>query len=73
MTAADKFTWINDSISNGKTVLIHAIYRTTKVTPKAAASFAAAGRPIFKLVNDSLYMSAGKSYVCVDFNGITIQ
>lgn len=63
--AAGAFEYINNSLKGGKTVYIQTALRTTKVTPKVAASWEKSGHQLFKLVNDVLFMAQGKGFVCI--------
>jgi hypothetical protein len=71
--AAETFAWITDALASGKTIYVATALRVTKVTPKTAAQFAAAGRPLFKADDKSLYMSVGRRYDCIDYCQITAQ
>ena len=70
---AETLSWITDALASGKTIYVATALRVTKVTPKTAAQFAAAGRPLFKADDTSLYMSAGRRYDCIDYCQITAQ
>ena len=70
---AEILSWITDALASGKTIYVATALRVTKVTPKTAAQFAAAGRPIFKASEKSLYMSVGRRYDCIDYCQITAQ
>jgi hypothetical protein len=71
--AAETLSWITDALASGKTIYVATALRVTKVTPKTAAQFAAAGRPFFKVSGKSLYMSVGRRYDCADYCQITAQ
>jgi len=73
MTAAEKLSWITESIAAGKTVYVQTVYVTMTATPKTAAKFAKAGCDLFKIKGESLYMSRGKGYDCIDYCGITVH
>ena len=60
-------TWIEDRITEGRTVYITTNTRSTKITPKTFHRFAAAGTPVFKDDGKSTYMIRGNSYDCIDF------
>ena len=64
--AAAKLEWINNAISSGRTVYVCTMTRSTKVRAKDVAKFDAIGRPLFKISGESLYMSFGKRYDCID-------
>jgi predicted nicotinamide N-methyase len=72
-TPAEILSWITDALASGKTIYVGTPLRVTKVTPKTAAQFAAAGRPIFRASEKSLYMSVGHRYDCIDYCQITAQ
>lgn len=42
-------------------------------TPKTAERFAAMGRPVVKVIRDSIYVSSGKKYLCHDYSAIRTQ
>jgi hypothetical protein len=71
--AAETLAWITDALASGQTVYVSTASRHTKITPKTAAQFAAAGRPLFKASDASLYMSVGRRYDCIDYCQITAQ
>lgn len=72
-TPAELLAWMNDSLASGQTVYVSTALRTTKVTPKLAQRFAAAGYPVFRASEKSLYMVAGRRYDCIDYCRITVQ
>lgn len=57
---------IKAAIEAGKTIYVSNYMHTWKVSPKTWAKFEAIGKPVFKVVDDSLYMASGKGYVCVN-------
>jgi len=71
--AAETLAWITDALASGKTIYVSTALRHTRITPKTAAQFAAAGRPLFKADDKSLYMSVGRHYDCIDYCQITAQ
>jgi hypothetical protein len=70
---AETLAWITDALASGKTIYVSTAWRGTKVTPKTAQQFADAGRPFFKVSGESLYMSVGRRYDCIDYCQITAQ
>ena len=63
-TAAEKaFSFVNASLADGKNVYVSTVYRSTRVTPKLAARWRLAGRPVFYLKDGALMMNAGKGAV----------
>lgn len=70
-TPIETLAWITDALSSGKTIYVSTATRVTKVTPKIAQQFDAAGRPIFRASDKSLYMSVGRRYDCIDYCRIT--
>ena len=70
-TAAETLGWITNALASGKTICVATSTRVTMVTPKIAAQFAAAGRPIFRASDKSLYMAVGRRYDCIDYCSIT--
>lgn len=73
MTATEKLARIEAALAAGSTVYVSTMTRATKITPKNAAKFVAAGMPILKVVGASLYMVEGRRYVCADYAAITIE
>ena len=67
MNAADKLNKITEVLNAGRTVYIRTALRNIKVTAKNVRDFAAINRPLFKVSGDSLYISSGKRYDCIDF------
>ena len=62
-TAHEKLTWIEDRLAEGKTVYICTYTRATKITPKTAARWAAAGNILIKVdASGSLVMARGHHY-----------
>jgi hypothetical protein len=70
---ADLLAWITGSLASGQTVCVSTALRTTKVTPKLAQRFAAAGYPVFRASEKSLYMVAGRRYDCIDYCCISFR
>lgn len=70
MTAQEKLNKVNEMIAMGYTTYFCTAYRAIKVTGRTVANFKKAGRDLFKVSGNSLYMSAGKRYDCVDFCSI---
>lgn len=71
MNAKDELAKMLDFLKAGGTIYISTHLRTTKVTQKHIDKFEASGRPLFKATADSLYMSVGKRYDCIDWCKIT--
>jgi hypothetical protein len=71
MNAADKLAQIVEALKSGRTIYVRTMTRATKVQPKHLAQFDAIGRPLFKVAGNSLFMSSGKRYDCIDYCGIT--
>lgn len=72
-TPIETLAWITDALSSGKTIYVSTATRITKVTPKIAQQFNAAGRPVFRASDKSLYMSVGRRYNCIDYCRITVR
>lgn len=72
-TPAEILAWITNSLESGKTIYVSTATRITKVTPKIAQQFNAAGRPVFRASDKSLYMSVGRRYNCIDYCRITAR
>jgi hypothetical protein len=73
MTAREKLSAIESALAAGRTVYLCTYTRATKITPKNAARFAAAGRPIVKATDEHLYMVEGRHYVCADYCAIRFE
>ena len=75
MTATEKLDLITSALDLGKTVYLTTYTRATKITPKNAMRWNAAGRPIVKVSRDgsSLWLASGRSYVCADLCGIVVE
>lgn len=73
MTATEKLEKITAALDAGSTVYLQTYTRTTKITAKNAAKFAAAGNPVVKVKGSSLYVIEGRRYVCADYCGIAIE
>jgi hypothetical protein len=72
MNANDKLTKILETIDAGKTIYVRTALRATKVTAKNVREFDAINRPLFKVSGNSLFMSFGKRYDCIDYCSITV-
>jgi hypothetical protein len=72
MTITERMQMISDALDSGKTVYISSATRVTKVTPKTAKKFAAINRPVFKVASDSLYMTSGNKYLCINYCSISV-
>ena len=73
MTAQEKLSKLLSVLADGKTVYISTALRCTKVTEKDVAKFEEIGRPLFKVSGNSLFMSFGKRYDCIDYCKVTAQ
>jgi hypothetical protein len=72
-TPAEILSWITDALASNKTIYVDTANRITKITPKVAQQFDAAGRPVFRASDKSLYMSVGRRYDCIDYCRITAR
>jgi hypothetical protein len=72
-TPAEILSWITDALASNKTIYVATATRITKITPKVAQQFDAAGRPVFRASDKSLYMSVGRRYDCIDYCRITAR
>lgn len=70
-TAQQKLDKINEALAEGATIYFSTMTRHYKITQKTVARFAKAGMPLLKVSGDSLYMASGRSYLCMDYCGIT--
>ena len=70
--AKNKLDKILEVLAAGRTVYVRTCTRATKITQKNVRDFDAINRPLFKVSGDSLYISAGKRYDCIDFCTITV-
>ena len=73
MTANDKMAKILEVLAAGRVVYISTALRSIKVTNKSVKDFEAINRPLFKVSGESLFISSGKRYDCIDFCRITVQ
>lgn len=73
MTAAEKLAMVENAWKYGKTVFFSTQLRAHKFTAKAAAAWAATGKPLVKVKGNSLYILERKSYVCADYCAIQVQ
>lgn len=73
MNAEQRIAKIIETIESGKTVYVYTSLRVVKVTPKTFKKFADSGRPLFKAAKDSMWMSFGNRYDCIDFCKFTVS
>lgn len=73
MTAAEKLAKITDTIDAGGTVYVRTCTRSTKVTAKDVARFAAVGLDLFRVKANSLFIAAGRRYDCIDYCHLTFE
>ena len=73
MTAQEKIDKILETVRAGKTVYITTYTRSTKIDQKALNRFEKAGAVLLKAHGDSMYMAAGKKFVCIDYCAITTE
>lgn len=71
MTAQEKLNRINELLDTGATIYISTCLKSTKITSKNRAAWEKTGRPLLKVVKDSLYMGRGKTYDCIDYCDIS--
>ena len=57
------FAFINLSLAQGKNVYVGTQLRAFRVSPKLAAKWEAAGKPLFRLKGGSLLMRSGRNSV----------
>lgn len=72
MNAEQKIAKILEVINSGKTIFVCTPLRATKITKKTIAQFEKIGRPVLKAKGDSMYMTSGNGYVCIDYCRITV-
>lgn len=72
-TREERHVAITTAIAAGQTVFVMTARGAIKVTPKTAAKWDAAGRPVFKFSKGSLFVASGRRYDCIDFNHIQIE
>lgn len=65
--ASDVLKWIEDRISEGRTVNISTALKVIEVSPKTYKQWQDSGSKLFKLSNngDDLYIARGKSWDCI--------
>lgn len=73
MNATQKLTVIEFALTVGVTVWFQTYGRNIPVSPRTAAKWTAAGRPVVKASGNSLWIGRGKSYDCADLCQITFQ
>lgn len=61
-------------IADGKTVMLSTCTRVTKITPKTAARFEAAGVPVLKnsKIDGHLLVASGRSYVDAQYTNVFV-
>lgn len=72
MNAQEKFDWIINNLEQGKTVYIQTFTHNIKTTPSNFHRWKGLGKDLFKVKNNDLWMASGRSYVCINYCGITI-
>ena len=72
-TREARFAAITAALAAGQTVYVMTARGAIQVTPRAAAKWEAAGRPIFKFANGSIFIGSGRRYNCIDYNHIQIS
>ena len=73
MTAQEKITKILQQLKDGKILYFSTSLRVIKVKQKDVDKFEAIGRALFKASNNSMFISSGKKYVCIDYCQITVE
>jgi len=73
MTAQEKLTAILTAIQSGRTIYVSTMTRATKIRKADVAKFDKIGRPLFRVQGNSLYMSVGKRYDCIDYCQVTTE
>lgn len=73
MTAEAKLALIEGALAQGSTVYLCTYTQAIKITPKNAAKWASANRPIVKVSGDSLWVARGRGYDCADYCAIRTQ
>jgi len=71
MTAQETVNKIYNLIAEGHTVYITNYLRSHKLNQATVDKFSAIGRPVLKAAGNSIFISSGKKYVCVDWCQIT--
>lgn len=66
-SAQAKLDWILSRIRDGYTVHIHTPYVQVPVSARTITKWEAAGRPLFKLVGNNLFVGRGSRYDCIDY------
>lgn len=69
--ATARLAKILETLAAGRVVYIRTALKAIKVTQRNVKQFEDAGRPLFKVSNNSLFISAGRRYDCIDFCTIT--
>ena len=72
MKAQEKMDQIIQHINKGRTVVISTCTRAAKIDTKVINRFKNVGRELFKVDGNSLYMSRGKHYDCIDYAKINV-
>lgn len=73
MNAKEKVEKLLDLIERGATVIFSTYTRGYKIDKKTVSRFSAAGIPVLKATEKSIFMASGKKYLCMDFCAIRIQ
>lgn len=72
MTAQEKMSGILSAAKDGKTIVISTTYKAIQITQKNIDAWDKAGRSLFTVKGDSLYIGRGKYYDCIDYTAIKI-
>ena len=70
--ATAKLDYINGHLAAGRTVYLCTYTSAVKITAATVAKWAAANRPLLKVVGGSLLVGRGRSYDCHDFSAIRV-
>jgi len=66
-TPEQKLEAITKALNNGQTVYVNTELKSTKITSNNYKKWVAKGIEMFKATEKSLYIRAGKKFVCIDF------
>lgn len=66
MSANSRLARIERALALGHEVHMYTYTKTTVITQKCYDSWQESGRPLFKIVGDSLFIGRGRHYDCVD-------
>lgn len=70
MTAQQKLDRINQMLNEGWDCYICTAYRATRITPRNAAKWAAAGRALLCVIDGHLMLASGSKYLIADHTTI---